>query len=155
MRQVDQRFSKVLVGQSRLQELVLTTIPRSQDASLLGGGLQLLEIRHILTHGVLLLSILLHDDFQTLLIIYHLCLATRIVCESIQLLLDDIREVILVLGLQVNAITPAVLGDLGFPSWGRGSICEESDGAQTPLLRDLKPVVSLFEGVHVPEVTQF
>jgi hypothetical protein len=56
-----------------------------------------LEVGHILTQGVL--SILLHSDFQALLIIDHLCLATRIVCKSIQLLLDDIREVILVLGL--------------------------------------------------------
>jgi hypothetical protein len=78
MRQVDQGFSKVLVGQSRLQELVLTTIPRSQDASLLGGGLQLLEVGHILTQDVL--SILLHDDFQALLIINDLSLATCVSC---------------------------------------------------------------------------
>ena len=80
VRQVDQGFPKVLVGQSRLHELILTTVPRRQDASLLGGGLQLLEEGHILTHGVLLLSILPHDNFQALLIIDHLCLATRNVC---------------------------------------------------------------------------
>jgi hypothetical protein len=79
MRQVDQGLPEVLVGQSRLQELVLTTIPRRQDASFLGGGLQLLEVRHILTQGVLLVSILLHGYFQALLIInHHLCLASRI-----------------------------------------------------------------------------
>jgi hypothetical protein len=39
-----------------------------------------LEEGHILTHGVLLLSILPHDNFQALLIIDHLCLATRNVC---------------------------------------------------------------------------
>ena len=104
---------------------------------------------------MLLVSFLLHDDFQAFLIINHLCLATSIACKSIQLLLDYIREVILVLGLQVNAITPAVMRDLSFSSWAKGSSCEESDGAQTPLLRDLHPVLSLFEGVHVLEVPQF
>jgi len=78
MRQVDQGFPKILVGQSSLQELVLTAISRRQDASLLGGGLQLLEVGHILTQGVL--SILLHDDFQALLIINDLSLATCISC---------------------------------------------------------------------------
>jgi hypothetical protein len=72
MRQVDQGFPKVLVGQSSLQELVLTTIPRRQDASFLVRGLQLLQVRHILAHGVLLVSFLLHDDFHALLIINHL-----------------------------------------------------------------------------------
>ena len=80
MRQVYQGFAKVLVGQCRLQELVLTTVPRRQDASFLCWGLQFLEVRYILTHGVLLLSILLHDDFHALLIIDQLRLATRIIC---------------------------------------------------------------------------
>lgn len=155
VRQVYQGFPKVLVGQSCLQELILTTVPRRQDASFLVRGLKLLQVRHILAHGVLLVSIFLHDDFHAFLIIDHLCLTSRIACKSIQLLLDDIWEVILVLGLQVNAINAAVLRYLGFSSWARGPSREESDGAQTPLLRDLHSVLSLFEGVHVLEVSQF
>ena len=112
-----------------------------------------MQVRHILAHGVLLVSFLLHDDFHALLIINHLCLATSIACKSIQLLLDDIGEVILVLGLQVSAIT--FLRNFGFFSWARGPSSEKSDGAQTPLLLDLYPIFSLFEGVHVLEVSQF
>jgi hypothetical protein len=39
-----------------------------------------LEEGHILTHGVLLLSILPHYNFEAFLIIDHLCLATPVVC---------------------------------------------------------------------------